>query len=183
MRSIRPPRRALRRFAVAALLGSAAAAPLYAAAPDPALAAAGARLFSGQTRFAAGGAACISCHAADGGGLASAGGHLAIGLGHAWVDIGPAGIQAMVANPPFAPMAAAYAEHPVSAAETATLLAFLQRSAQQPQAAGTLQRHGSMLVAGAAGLGAILLALQLIWGRRKTRSTKHSIYARQARRG
>ena len=80
-------------------------------------------------------------------------------------------------------MAAAYAEHPVSAAETAALLAFLQRSAQQPQSTGALQAHGSMLVAGGAGLAAILLALQLIWGRRKTRSTKHSIYARQARRG
>ena len=183
MRSIRQTRRALRRYAVAALLGCAVASPLYAAAPDPGLAASGARLFSGQTRFAAGGAACISCHAADGGGLASAGGHLAIGLGHAWVDIGPAGIQAMVSSPPFAPMAAAYADHPVSAAETSALLAFLQRSAQQPQSTGALQRHGSMLVAGGAGLAAILLALQLIWGRRKTRSTKHSIYARQARRG
>ncbi len=177
--------RTLPRLALALLLAAGVAVPTYAAASavDAASASAGARLFSGQTRFAHGGAACISCHSADGGGLPSAGGRLAIGLGHSWVDIGPAGIQAIVASPPFAPMAAAYADHPLTPDETDALLAFFQRSAQQPRPVGMLQRPVSMLLAGLGGSAAVVFALHLLWGRRKTLSTKHSIYARQARRG
>ena len=183
MTRLSPPRLGLRRLAIATLLACSTFALAQAAAPDAALAARGARLFSGQTRLAHGGAACKSCHAAAGGGLSSEGGHLAVGLGSAWTQIGPAGIQAMIATPPFAPMAAAYGEHPLTAAETAAILAFLQRSAQQPRPAGALQRPASMLVGGGAGALLVLLLLQLAWRRRKTLSTKHSIYARQSRQG
>ena len=168
---------------MATLLACSTFALAQAAAPDAALAARGARLFSGQTRLVHGGAACISCHAAAGGGLSSEGGHLAVGLGSAWTQIGPAGIQAMIATPPFAPMAAAYADHPLTPDETDALLAFFQRSAQQPRPVGMLQRPVSMLLAGLGGSAAVVFALHLLWGRRKTLSTKHSIYARQARRG
>ena len=156
----------LRQLALATLLACSTFALAQAAAPDAALAARGARLFSGQTRLANGGAACISCHAAAGGGLSSEGGHLAVGLGSAWTQIGPAGIQAMIATPPFAPMAAAYGEHPLTADETGAILAFLQRSAQQPRPAGALQRQGSMLLGGGVGALLVLLVLQLAWRRR-----------------
>ena len=89
----------------------------------------------------------------------------------------------MIATPPFAPMAAAYDDHPPTAAETQALLAFLQRSAQHPQAPGLLQRQGSMLLGAGAGALLVLLLLQAAWRRRKTLSTKHAIYARQSRRG
>ncbi len=153
--------------------------PAAVAQPSPAQVIAGARLFTGQTRFTHGGAACISCHDVNNSAVGIAGGKLAVGLTGVYATIGADGIKAMVTTPPFAPMAMAYEGHPVTDAETAQLIAFLQAASLSKAAQAGTRISSDMLVAGGVGMLVILAAMNLIWIRRKKFSTKHLIYARQ----
>ena len=156
-----------------------AAAPVAAAQPSTAQIIAGARLFTGKTRLTHGGAACISCHNVNNSAVSIAGGKLAVGLTGVYTAIGADGIKAMITTPPFAPMAMAYEGHPVTDAETAQLIAFLQAASLSKAAQAGTRISSDMLAAGGVGMLAILAAMNLIWIRRKKFSTKHLIYARQ----
>lgn len=157
------------------------ATPVAAAQPSSLQIMAGSRLFTGQTRLAHGGAACISCHDVNNSTIGIAGGKLAVGLTGIYGAIGADGIKAMITSPPFAPMAMAYKDHPVTTAETVQLIAFLQaaNTSKATQTGTRVANH--MLAAGGLGMLAILAVMNLIWIRRKRVSTKHLIYARQVK--
>ena len=156
-----------------------AAVPSVAEPPSAAQIMAGARLFTGETRLTHGGAACISCHDVNNAAVGIAGGKLAVGLTGVCATLGADGIKAMITTPPFAPMAMAYESHPVTNAEATQLIAFLQAASTSQAAQAATPVSNDMLLAGGAGMLAILAVIHWVWIRRKKFSTKHLIYARQ----
>ena len=127
-----------------------------ASAGDPAV---GRELFLGSRRLTNGGGACVSCHSVPNVG-ALGGGTLAPDLGAAATLYGP-GLPQVLESPPFPLMQAVYGARPLTAEETAHLVAFLQNIAQDEASAGT-----SPLPFPAGGLGGMLVLLVLtgvIW--------------------
>jgi cytochrome c2 len=141
---------------------------------------AGARLFTGETRFANGAVACIACHSVSDPAVPFGGGRLAVDLTGIFGQLGAGGINAMLSSPAFPPMIAAYGNHPLTSAEIADLIAFLQRASAQSSAATPSNRSSEILLGGGAvGLVLFLFLLNLVWRERKTEHTKRDIHARQ----
>ncbi|WP_456429855.1 c-type cytochrome [Rhodocaloribacter sp.] len=107
----------------------------------------GRALFAGQARFATGGPACNSCHTVRNGDVMT-GGSLAKDLTNAYSRLNGAGLRAILSNPPFPPMQAAYGGRPLSGDETDALVAFLRAADQTRQAAETRSAGTLLLVAG-----------------------------------
>ena len=154
----------------------APAAPIFSArAAD-----AGARLFTGETRFANGAVACIACHSVSDPAVPFGGGRLAVDLTGIFGQLGAGGINAMLSSPAFPPMIAAYGNHVLTSAEIADLTAFLQRASAQSSAATPSNRSPEILLGGGAvGFVLFLFLISLVWRERKTEHTKRDIHARQ----
>jgi mono/diheme cytochrome c family protein len=102
--------------------------------PEPAAgdAAAGEDLFTGETQFANGGAACISCHSLAGAGPLG-GGQVGPDLTKAYDKYGGAkGVPAMLASLPFPTMQPVYDGHALTKAEAADLAAYLATTTDEP---------------------------------------------------
>ncbi len=84
----------------------------------------GKNLFEGTTRFANGGAACISCHNVEIPGVFS-GGTLSKDLTTAFTRVSPAGIDGILRSLPFPAMTKNFEDHPLTDKEVKDLLAFL----------------------------------------------------------
>ena len=135
-------------------------------------------LFQGTVRFERGGATCNACHdiaddAVIGGGI------LARELTDVFSRMSGPGVQAILGQPPFPVMEAAYADHPLSGDEIDALVAFLQRVAetggnQMPRDYGM-----GLFTSGVVGAGLVFGSCSLIWRRRKKGSVNQSIYDRQ----
>lgn len=113
-------------FAGAAVDTPATTTPPPAGSGDPVR---GEALFLGSTRFAAGGAACASCHSA--GGRGSLGGQ---GMGPDLTNVldsygGESGLSGVLAAPAFPVMRELYADAPITAEERADLAAYFSTQA------------------------------------------------------
>ncbi len=94
----------------------------------------GEKLFTGNTPLANGGTGCLACHAIAGTG-ALGGGALGPDLTHAFTKYGGvAGMGSALASLPFPTMQGIFTTRPLTPAEQADLLAFLQQADQSGQA-------------------------------------------------
>jgi mono/diheme cytochrome c family protein len=151
---------------VAYLKGGSAAKPA-APKPKPAAAgdaAAGKRLFNGQTHLANGGPACNSCHTIAGAG-ALGGGSVGPDLTKAYSKYGGAkGVPSVLASLPFPTMQPVYADHALTTGEQADLAAFLAAS-DGKTSPGDSTWPLVLLGVGVVAL-AVLVAL-VVWPRRR----------------
>jgi mono/diheme cytochrome c family protein len=85
----------------------------------------GRSLFSGRARFANNATPCMSCHNINDQSLLG-GGRLALDLTFAWSKLGPNGIGAILANPPFPAMKLALMNRPLTDDETTALISLLK---------------------------------------------------------
>ncbi len=135
-------------------------------------------LFSGEKRFANGGAACISCHHIDNDELIS-GGVLAKDLTTTYSRMGDVGLFGIIGTPPFPVMAAAYKNSVLDSLEVVQLSAYLKH-VDTLHGEQEIENTGSriLLLGGGGGLIVLFLAVGLIWKRRLRKSVKDNIYRR-----
>ncbi len=86
---------------------------------------AGHALFNGYSRFSNGAPACTACHNINNQSLLG-GGKLALDLTGAYVKLGPAGIKAIITNPPFPAMKMALLNHNLKDDETNAVISLLK---------------------------------------------------------
>ena len=86
---------------------------------------AGKALFYGYTRFAKGASPCISCHNITDQSILG-GGKLALDLTGAYIKLGPAGVKAILTNPPFPAMKTAMLNHPLKEDEIQAVISLLK---------------------------------------------------------
>src|SRR3990170_5745737 len=120
-------------------------------------------LFEGADRFAAGGPPCLSCHSVAGVG-ALGGGQLGPDLTGAFEKYGGAqGLDGVLAAVAFPTMAPIFGDRPLSAAERADLVAFLESAADEERPA----LQAGKLVALSLGVAALIgLLAAVVWRRR-----------------
>jgi mono/diheme cytochrome c family protein len=82
-------------------------------------------LFNGYTSFANGASACIACHNINNQSIFG-GGTMALDLTGSYEKLGPAGIKAIIANPPFPAMKAALLDHNIEEDEITALIALMK---------------------------------------------------------
>lgn len=126
-------------------------------------------LFSGQTRFAHGGPACIACHSVGGLPFPN-GGALGPDLTQVTVRMGPEGIQSALNTLYFPAMVPLYKTRPLTVDEQQDLAAFLQ----QASAAAPPRVTGQVIAI--AGLIFVLLLLVFWWvGRGRLRGVRRRL--------
>ena len=141
-------------------------------------AARGRDLFTGETRLANGGPACISCHSVAGVDFPD-GGTLGPDLTHSYRKLGPEGTHAAMQTLFFKVMTPIYGPRPLTPDEQADLLAFLQQAESQPVSQeSTVTILGISLVG-----GAILVWITGALGRRRVRSVRRALVARATAKG
>jgi mono/diheme cytochrome c family protein len=85
----------------------------------------GRALFYGYKSFANGGSACVACHHINDQSILG-GGMLALDLTGSFEKLGPAGIKAIIANPPFPAMKVALLNHQVEEDEITALISLMK---------------------------------------------------------
>jgi mono/diheme cytochrome c family protein len=90
----------------------------------------GRELFNGYTRFVNGAPSCIACHNIQDQSIIG-GGNLAIDLTGSYTKLGPAGIKAILKNPPFPVMKTSMLNHELTEDEIQKLLALLKTVGEQ----------------------------------------------------
>lgn len=138
----------------------------------------GQSLFQGKVRFVNGGPACISCHSVDNVNLIS-GGVLARGLTTIYSRTGEPGVQAIIMNPPFPVMKAAFDGKAILDDEVRALIGFLkfvdkENTLHQPREYGW-----AMFGVGSVGVLVLLGLYSAVGHRRKRQSVNQAIYDRQ----
>lgn len=132
--------------------------------------------FQGHRRFANGGPSCISCHNND---AVLGGGALAKDLTMVHSRLGEPGIRAILTNPPFPVMQAAYAGRPLADDEIRVLIGFLQHADKENTLRQPREYGWAMFGAGLAGVSLLLVCYSLMRRGRKKRSVNQDIYDRQ----
>lgn len=158
----------------------AAAAP--AAAPTPEEIKLGQDLFDGRVRFANKAASCQACHHVHHDAIVG-GGSLSTDVTQSFSRMGKDGLTAILGNPPFPVMQAAYAGKELAPDEIQALISFLQHSDQQQQTSlrQPLDVGLKMFGAGIAGVAGLMGFFTLIGRRRKQQSVNQEIYDRQVK--
>lgn len=136
----------------------------------------GQALFQGKRRFVNDSPSCISCHNND---AVFGGGALAKDLTMVFSRLGEPGIHAILANPPFPVMQAAYEGRPLEEAEIRALVGFLQHADQENTLRQPRKYGWVMFGAGMGGVGLLLGFYSLMSRRRKRCSVNQDIYDRQ----
>lgn len=135
-------------------------------------------LFQGTRRLANGGPTCNSCHdvtndAVIGGGI------LARELTTVFSRLGGPGVRAILGSPPFPVMQRAYQDKPLTEAEVAALVGFLQQ-ADEEHALHQPRDYGVKLFgSGVVGATLLLVLYSLLWRGRLRGSVNQAIYDRQ----
>ncbi len=127
----------------------------------------GAKLFDGSVSFNTGGAACNACHSAG----AFPGGTLAKDLTKSGAAVG-----AIMNSLPFPAMKAAYQDKKLSNTEIADLTAFLKKAAvdkEEPMPCLGFPIGGAILFI------LFMIAITIIWRKRKKETVNKAIYDRQ----
>lgn len=137
-------------------------------------------LFVGRVRFQNGGAACIACHNLNTGDVMT-GGSLARDLTDSVPRLTRFGVDAMIANPPFAPMRVAFEGKQVMEQERAAIVDYLQ-FVDANQDGTEAQNYGAVLLQyGLFGM-VVLLGFFFLLSRRGSKKTvNHTIYNRQVK--
>jgi ubiquinol-cytochrome c reductase cytochrome c subunit len=174
----------LRQLALAPPAGAAAAlpAPADAAPPTRDQILLGQALFQGSRRFENRGVSCNACHDVSFAGTLG-GGSLAVGLTDSHSRLGGAGLQALMASPPFPVMRRAYEDRPLTNEEIEAVAAFLLQADAEAGVHPT-PRYGLLLLA--SGVLGTLLLLGLsstAWRGRRRGSVNQEIFERQIRTG
>jgi len=138
----------------------------------------GRQLFQGTTRLENRGPACNSCHhvrndAVIGGGV------LAAELTTVFSRMGRSGVGSILGSPPFPVMEAAYADRPITDAETFAIVAFLEDADAQEAFQEPADYGVKLLQGGFGGFVVLMLLYGVLWRRRKKRSVNQDIYDRQ----
>lgn len=103
----------------------------------------GRALFNGFTPFKNKGSPCISCHNIQDQSLLG-GGKIALDLTYSYSKLGPAGLNAILTNPPFPVMRTAMLNHPLTPEETQAIISLLKsvddrnKANEVPQSGGVL---------------------------------------------
>lgn len=121
----------------------------------------GKALFSGRTAFGNGGAPCLACHDLAGVGMAT-GANYGPDLSSLYESYGSEGLKMVLQSLAFPSMQAIYSERPLTAAEQADLLTFLQQTAQL----STTQGQGELAIRVMIGVASLLLLTFLVGLRR-----------------
>lgn len=138
----------------------------------------GQNLFQGTTRFTNGGPTCNSCHEVTNDAVIG-GGILARELTMVFSRLGGPGVRAILGSPPFPVMQRAYQDTPLTDAEVAALVGFLER-ADEEQALHQPRDYGIKLFgAGVVGVIILLGIYSLLWRGRLKGSVNQAIYDRQ----
>jgi mono/diheme cytochrome c family protein len=90
-------------------------------------------LFNGYARFVNGASPCISCHNINDQSIMG-GGQLALDLTGAYLKLGPAGIKAILSNPPFPAMKTAMLNHDLTQDEIHEVISLLKSVAEENKA-------------------------------------------------
>ena len=137
-------------------------------------------LFQGLIRLENRGPACNSCHHVENDAVIG-GGVLAKDLTAVFGRMGGSGVGAILGQPPFPVMQAAYDGRALTGEEKFALIAFLEYADAQ-QAFQTPRDFGmNLFVSGFGGFVGLMILFSLIWMRRKKRSVNEDIYERQVR--
>jgi len=140
----------------------------------------GRALFQGTTRLSAGGVACNACHDINGEGVLG-GGSLARGLTSTYSTMGDAGIHAVIQQPPFPVMRAAYEGRPLADHEVSALTAFLKHVDANNDPRRARDYGAVMLSSGVVGSLALFGLCGFVWRGRRKGSVNQDIYDRQDR--
>lgn len=144
---------------IASRVPEPAATPDAAEPTEPPSAARGRQLFTGGSRFSAGGASCSSCHTAGSVGNLSGPG-LGPDLTSAYATFGgDAGLSAWLSKPPSKTMDPIFADRPLTDTELGHLAAFLADAPSEERQSGP----DRLLLAGLGGLVALVLAMAYAW--------------------
>ncbi len=140
----------------------------------------GENLFTGQLRFFNKGPSCVTCHHISTQNR-FAGGNLAVDLAGSFKKLNESGVKAVLRNPAFPVMKAAYKNKPLLDAEIHNLTAFLKKSSETEQAANTASFSIStkLIVLGLVGTALLLILISLIWRKRKKQGVHDKIFNRQ----
>ena len=90
----------------------------------------GRALFNGYARFANGASPCVACHNINDQSIMG-GGKLALDLTGAYIKLGPAGIKAILTNPPFPAMKTAMLNHTLKEDEIGAVISLLKSVAER----------------------------------------------------
>jgi mono/diheme cytochrome c family protein len=128
--------------------------------PTPRDIPAGERLFTGQTRLAKGGAACISCHSVTGIGYLG-GGMLGPDLTDSCRRYTEVELASILKAPAFPTMSRMYGKHPLSGEEAVQIYAYLY--AAREKAPDDARATSHTLGWGVAGMLAVFGAMSFLW--------------------
>lgn len=138
----------------------------------------GAALFQGKQRFLKRGVSCNACHDVRNQSVIG-GASLAKELTDAYARLGKTALTAILKNPPFPVMKAAYQNKPLTEDEISALIAFLEKTAQEEGNQFSGNYHSRMLFFGIGGLVVFFGVCFAAGTRRKKKSVHQSIYDRQ----
>ena len=136
-------------------------------------------LFSGEKRFANGGASCISCHKVKDDEIFSSG-TFAKDLTETHETMQSAGVSAILNSPPFPAMAVTYKNTPLTEEEILNLTAYLRfvsvnRFYQHP-----VDFNLTFMVFGIVAFMMLLITIIILYFKRKKKSVFHDIHKRQS---
>lgn len=144
------------------------------------LAAHGRNLFDGTARFARGGPACNACHHVAMRAVMG-GGSLAVELTDISSRLPEAGIAAILAQPPFPVMEAAYAGRPLEEPEIRALTAFLGNRAHDREVPASSSPALMLMTSGLLGSAFVYGLCAVLWRDRKKASVNQDVFDRQIR--
>lgn len=136
-------------------------------------AAAGQRLFTGQTQLANGGTACNACHSISGSGLLD-GGTLGPDLTQVYTRYGEPGLTAAISTVNFPTMIGIFGAKPLTPQEASDLVAYFKETNAQPAPAGS---KIGLYLAISGGLALVLFIILLIFWPRQRQSISDKLRA------
>ncbi len=140
----------------------------------------GASLFDGHRRLSNGGPSCASCHKVRDERIFSSG-TLAKDLSQTYENIGTAGVSAIVKNPPFPVMQAAYKNHPLTEEEVIDLTAYLKSVSEQRIYQVPADFSMFFGIFGILAFIAIFMSTIILYFKRKRLAVNHDILSRPSK--
>jgi len=138
----------------------------------------GADLFSGKTRLHNNGPSCAACHKVKDNRIFSSG-LLAKELTLSWENMGSAGVAAIIKNPPFPAMKAAYLDYPMTDEEALSLTAYLRSVSQERYYQNERYYDIFFITSGLFVFVVILVGIEILYFKRKRKSVNEKIFIRQ----
>jgi hypothetical protein len=96
-----------------------------------------------------------------------------------FATLGEVGVKAILENPPYPVMAAAFSGHELTEAERHDLLMYLRDAKIQSPNMGLSSMYSNFLAIGVVGGGMLFMFFTLFWFSRKGGSVNSTIYRRQ----